>query len=208
MPGNNRDCPTKGIAYGGQGKRIAVHIRVIGQKRGRVDGKCSSEAGRKAAVVYSQGRIVDASDGDDHILDAGDRPLRVGGLHLHGDIAGFAQCEVLEVRAGIEAECCARDRGRSLGRAADNGIGQRGAVVLAVEVIAQRCQVDGDGRAILGRRSSCARKCRRIVDASDGDFCRGRGDRADEILHPVAIGDDQILTRAERLICRTAWINS
>ncbi|CUH81394.1 hypothetical protein TRN7648_03446 [Tropicibacter naphthalenivorans] len=100
--------------------------------------------------------------------------MGVGGGDLDRNVAGLTLGQILEVRAGGEAERGAGDGRRAFARLAADRIGQARAVVVAVHIRAKRCQIDGDARAIFDSIRRGGLKRGRIV---------GPGHRDCDLIH-------------------------
>ena len=92
--------------------------------------------------------------------------VRCGDLDDH--LAGLAESEVLEVGARVKGQRRAGDRGAAFRRPAGDGVGEAGAVVVAVDVVAERGEVEIDGGPVLDRRGETGRKRRVVVGAGHG----------------------------------------
>ncbi len=151
----------------------------------------------RAADIRDGGCVIGAGHRDRDGGRAGDRAMGVGRLIGDGDVAGFALGQVLEIGARIEIQHVAADRGGSLGRARDDGIGQCAAGigqgdVVAFQVGVLTCQHDLDRAAVLVRRAEDVGDGRGRIAASIGLALNldshGRGaDRA--LAEPDRVGE-------------------
>ena len=151
----------------GQGGAVVVAIHVGAERRqvhvhGRaVLGGIGQRGGQRRVVIC-------ARHGDR------DRVHRrcavgVGGGDLDLDRAGLVLSQILEIAARIEAQCGAGDRRAALRGGAGDGVGQGGAVVVAIHVGAERREVHVHARAVLGGVRQRGRERRVVIGAGDGN---------------------------------------
>ena len=77
--------------------------------------------------------------------------MQIGCGNLDDDIADFALPKICEIIARVELKNAVDDRRRSFGGRYGDGVGERGAVVVAVGIVAKRVEGERDRVAAFDR---------------------------------------------------------
>ena len=173
--GDTAQC-ARGIHAEGMGVRCVL----IGIIRGQIDRRSVLACG--CTDVAGHGIVIGASHGNRHIVYRLG-PMGIGRGHLNGHVAGFAHGQILKIAAGIKGQRGAIDHRRPFSRIACNCIGQRCAVVIAVDIIPQNRQVNIDAGPVFGGRGRPGIKRRAVIFPNDFNCDSGA------ICTAVAVGN-------------------